>query len=529
MSLDSLSVWLLVGAAVILMGVVAVRFSVRSGLPSLLLYLGFGLILGQPVLGIDYDNELLTEILGYSALVLILIEGGVSTEWRGIKKSIAPAASLATVGVLVSVAVVAVAAHYVLRMPWEVALIIGAVLASTDAAAVFSVLRRVPLPRRISGILEVESGLNDPPVVILVTLFSLRAAGLADDNGWGMVALLAVLELFLGAVVGLATGWLGAQLLKRVAGSSATLFAIGLVSVAVMAYGLAAVLHGSGFIACYLAALVLGNLELPHRSAYLGFATAMGWLAQIGLFVMLGLLADPLHFGAQIVPALVLGTILLLVARPLSVLVAVGPFRLPARELAFLSWAGLRGAVPVVLATVPTVVGTPGMDWLFELVFVLVVVFTIVQAPTLPWVATKLGVTATHHEVDLAVDSTSLDELGADLLEVSVGAGSRLVGVYVHELRLPIKANVALIVRDGSSLVPDRATIIRRGDRLLIVVPSKYRQATQERIHAVSEDGRLAGWNHQRQTDSDDRSPSQERIDRYLERLAALRALRAKR
>jgi cell volume regulation protein A len=296
-----------------------------------------------------------------------------------------------------------------------------------------------------------------------------------------------------------------------------------------MAYGLAAVLHGSGFIACYLAALVLGNLELPHRSAYLGFATAMGWLAQIGLFVMLGLLADPLHFGAQIVPALVLGTILLLVARPLSVLVAVGPFRLPARELAFLSWAGLRGAVPVVLATVPTVVGTPGMDWLFELVFVLVVVFTIVQAPTLPWVATKLGVTAAHHEVDLAVDSTSLDELGADLLEVSVGAGSRLVGVYVHELRLPIKANVALIVRDGSSLVPDRGTIIRRGDRLLIVVPSKYRQATQERIHAVSEDGRLAGWNHQRQTDSDDRSPSQERIDRYLERLAALRALRAKR
>jgi cell volume regulation protein A len=493
-SLDALSVWLLVGAGVVLLGVAAVRLSVRSGLPSLLIYLGIGLVLGKGALGISYDNALLTEVLGYAALVLILIEGGVTTEWRGIRRSIAPATSLATVGVLVSVGVVAVAAHVLLGLTWEVALVVGAVLASTDAAAVFSVLRRVPLPRRLAGILEVESGLNDPPVVILVTLFSLRAAGQAGESSWGVVALIAVAELVGGAAIGLAVGWLGGQALKRLAGSTATIFAIGVVSVAVLAYGLADLVHTSGFIACFLASLVLGNLDLPHRASFLGLGTALGWLAQIGLFVLLGLLADPFAFGAQIVPALVLGTVLLLVARPLSVLLSCAPFGLPWREHAFLSWAGLRGAVPIVLATVPTVLGIPGLSWLVDLVFVLVVIFTIVQAPTLPFVARALGVTEGHHQVDLAVESTSLDDLGADLLEVEVGPGSRLSGVEVGELRLPAKANVALVVRDDRALVPAAATLIRRGDRLLVVVPTSQRAATQKRLYAVSRDGRLAGW-----------------------------------
>jgi cell volume regulation protein A len=493
-SLDGLALWLLVGSVVVLLGVAAVRLSIRSGLPSLLIYLAIGLLLGDGVLGIRYDNALLTEVLGYAALTLILVEGGVTTEWRGIRRSIAPAVSLATVGVLVSVAVVTVAAHLLLGIPWEIALVIGAVLASTDAAAVFSVLRRMPLPRRLAGILEVESGLNDPPVVILVVLFSLRAAGLSDDRGWGTVALIAAGELIGGALIGLAIGWVGGQVLKRLAGSTATIFAIGVVAVAVLAYGVAAVAHTSGFIACFLAALVLGNLDLPHRASFLGLSTALGWLAQIGLFVLLGLLASPKDFGAQIVPALVLGTVLLLVARPLSVFLSCAPFRLPWREHAFLSWAGLRGAVPVVLATVPTVLGIPGLDWLFDLVFVLVVIFTLIQAPTLPFVARALGVTAGHHEVDLAVESTSLDELGADLLEVEVGPGSRLAGIEVQELRLPAEANVALIVRDKSSFVPAPTTVLRRVDRLLIVVPTAQRRATTKRLYAVSREGRLAGW-----------------------------------
>ena len=474
MSLDSLASWLLVGSLVVLFGVLAVRFSVRSGLPSLLIYLAIGLLLGERFLGVRYDNALLTEILGYAALTVILIEGGITTQWRGVKRSIGPAVSLATFGVLVLTSV----------RPAELA-IVGAVLSSTDAAAVFSVLRRVPLPRRVAGILEVESGLNDPPVVILVTLFSLRAAGQGGDGTWLHVAAIALMELAGGLTMGLVIGWLGGRLLKAISGSAATVFAIGVIAVAIMAYGLADRLHLSGFAACYVAALVLGNLDLPHRASFIGLSTALGWLAQIGLFVLLGLLADPKEFVAQLWPAVALGTILLLVARPLSVLLSCGPFRLSWREHAFLSWAGLRGAVPVVLATVPTLVGAPGMMWLFDLVFVLVVIFTLVQAPTLPWVARRLGVIAAHHEVDLAVESTSLDEVGADLLEVSVGPGSHLAGIEISELRLPPKANVSLIVRADTTIVPGSSTLIRRGDRLLVVVPSAHRVATQARLEAA--------------------------------------------
>jgi potassium/hydrogen antiporter len=250
----------------------------------------------------------------------------------------------------------------------------------------------------------------------------------------------------------------------------------------------------SGFLACYLAALVLGNLQLPHRPAVLGFATAIGWLAQIGLFVLLGLLAHPDQFLRVLVPALVVGASLLLLGRPLSVLVSLLPFGMSWRSQAFLSWAGLRGAVPVVLATVPGTLGTPGVSWIFDLVFVLVVIFTVVQAPTLPWAARRLGLAAAHHQVDLAVETTPLSDLGAELLEIDIGPGSRIAGVRVFELRLPVGANVSLVVREGRSFVPRDNDVLRHGDQLLVVAPSAVRERTETRLHAVSRGGRLADW-----------------------------------
>jgi cell volume regulation protein A len=400
--LHALSVALLIGAAVLITAIAAVRLSTRSGLPSLLIYLGIGLALGNRGLGIDFSDEELTQVLGYAALVLILTEGGVTTKWDSIKGALAPAAALATVGVVVSIAVVAVAAYFVLDMSWNVALLIGAILASTDAAAVFAVLRKVPLPRRISGMLEAESGFNDAPVVILVTAFAAQTASSGALPWWSIIGTV-VLELVVGSAVGLAVGWLGGRLMARVAGGSSALFAIGVVTISVLAYAAADVIHASGFIACYLASLVLGNMGLPHRASVLGFSTALGWLAQIGLFVLLGLLADPAGFPSVLLPAVVLGLVLLLVARPLSVIVACTPFGLGWRSQAFLSWAGLRGAVPVVLATVPLTLGTEGVEWIFNLVFVLVVIFTLVQAPTLPWVAHRLGLDRSHHSVDLTL------------------------------------------------------------------------------------------------------------------------------
>ena len=492
--LDDLTWSLLIGSAVLLVAVAAVRISVRSGLPSLLIFLGIGLLLGENGLGISFDSEELTQVLGYFALVLILAEGGLTTRWSGIRKSVAPAAVLSTVGVFVSVGVVAVAARYVLNLDWTVALLIGAILSSTDAAAVFSVLRTVPLPRRLSGMLEAESGFNDAPVVILVVALAAQSVPTAEHHPWWYVLLEAGVELVGGTVIGLLVGWAGAWLLRRVAGASSALFSIGVVSLVVLAYAIAATVHTSGFIAAYLSALVLGNLGLPHRAAVHSFSSALGSIAQIGLFIMLGLLASPTELPEQIGPALLIGLVLLLVARPLSVLVSLTPFRIPLRDQAFLSWAGLRGAVPIVLATVPATLGTANAARIFNLVFVLVVIFTLVQAPTLPWVARRLGVAESVRAVDLDVETTPLETMGADVIQVTVGERSRLHGVELFELRLPAGANVTLIVRDGKGFVPQGQTVLRHGDQLLVVSTAEVRRKAEQRIRDVDEGGRLAGW-----------------------------------
>ena len=492
--LDDLTWSLLIGSAVLLVAVAAVRISVRSGLPSLLIFLGIGLLLGENGLGISFDSEELTQVLGYCALVLILAEGGLTTRWSGIRKSVAPAAVLSTVGVFVSVGVVAVAARYVLNLDWTVALLIGAILSSTDAAAVFSVLRTVPLPRRLSGMLEAESGFNDAPVVILVVALAAESVPTAEHHPWWYVLLEAGVELVGGTVIGLLVGWAGAWLLRRVAGASSALFSIGVVSLVVLAYAIAATVHTSGFIAAYLSALVLGNLGLPHRAAVHSFSSALGSIAQIGLFIMLGLLASPTELPEQIGPALLIGLVLLLVARPLSVLVSLTPFRIPLRDQAFLSWAGLRGAVPIVLATVPATLGTANAARIFNLVFVLVIIFTLVQAPTLPWVARRLGLAESVRSVDLDVETTPLETMGADVIQVTVGERSRLHGVELFELRLPPGANVTLVVRDGKGFVPEGRTVLRHGDQLLVVSTADVRRKAEQRIRDVDEGGRLAGW-----------------------------------
>lgn len=493
-TLTDLTPALLVGSLVLLVSVAAVRLSVKSGLPSLLLYLAIGLAIGESGLGIQFNSAELTQVLGYAALVLILAEGGLSTSWQGIRGSVAPAAVLATVGVAISIGVVGVACRYLLDLPWVTALLVGAILSSTDAAAVFSVLRRVPLPRRITGLLEAESGFNDAPVVILVTALATASADPSHTAAWWVLGWHAALELAGGSLIGLAIGWVGGQFMRRVASGSSGLFSIGVMSLTVLAYASAAAVHTSGFIACYLAALVLGNMALPHRPAVRAFATSMGWFAQIGLFVLLGLLASPSDMGNQVGRAVVIGLVLLLVARPLSVLVSTTPFRMPWRDQAFLSWAGLRGAVPVVLATVPLTVGARNLDWIFDLVFVLVVVFTLVQGPTLPWIAERLGVADAYQTLDLAVESTPLEELGAELIQVQVGPQSHLHGVEVFELRLPKGANVTLVVRNGGGFVPEPNTTIRRGDQLLIVATAETKARVERRVRAVSQAGRLAGW-----------------------------------
>ncbi|TNY37295.1 potassium/proton antiporter [Thermomonospora catenispora] len=486
-----LDIWLLVGAALVLAAILAVRVSHRLGLPSLLAYLGLGLLIGESGFGIRFDDAELAQTLGWAALVLILVEGGLTTDWRNVRPAVPVALALATVGIAVSVVVVAVPAHLLLGLDWQLAFLLGAVLAPTDAAAVFSVLRRLPISSRLVGILEAESGFNDAPVVLLVVLLS--TTGEHGSAPWALAGLV-VYELAVGAAVGLAVAWLGTFAVRRAALPASGLYPIAVLSLAVGSYGAATLIHSSGFMACYLCALVLGNARLPHRPATRGFAEGIAWLAQIGLFVMLGLLASPSELPGQIVPALIAGSILVLVARPLSVWASTMGFGLKRSEKVFLSWAGLRGAVPVVFATVPMSEDVPGADRLFALVFVIVVVFTLLQGPTLPPVARRLGVIAEGEAVDLDVEAAPLEELKADLLEVRVPQHSRLAGVEIFELRLPPGASVTLVVREGRSFVPEPTTILRGGDTLLVVTTADVRHTTERRLRAVSRRGKLAGW-----------------------------------
>jgi cell volume regulation protein A len=488
---QELTLALLLAAAVLLVAVGAVRLSTRLGLPSLLVYLALGVAIGEAGLGIRFDDATLTRTLGTCALVVIIAEGGLTARWTTLRPVLGPATVLSTVGVAVSIAVVGLVAHYVLRVGWQLALLYGALVSSTDAAAVFSTLRRLVVRRRLAAMLEAESGMNDAPVVLVVSLLSAPALHLRP---WWVEGLLLGYELVAGAALGLVVGVLGAWALRRAALPAAGLYPLAAVGLTVLAYTVGTLAMASGFLAVYTAGVVLGNARLPHRHSILGFADGLAWLAQIGLFVLLGLLVSPMRLGGAILPALIVGTALLLLARPLSVALSVTPFRVPWREQAFLSWAGLRGAVPIVLATIPLSAGVPGARLLFDVVFVLVVVFTLIQGTTLAPLARWLRVTAPDSATELFVESAPLERMRADLLRVEVPTGSRLNGVYLDELRLPLGASVTLVLRDGTGFVPDQKTRLRQGDSLLVVSTVEVRDAAEERLHAVSRHGRLARW-----------------------------------
>jgi potassium/hydrogen antiporter len=483
---------LLIGAVVMLVAILAVRLSVRAGLPSLLVYLLMGVLLGESGLGIHFEDANIAHALGFAALVLILAEGGLTTHWQEIRPVMRLGVSLATVGVAVSVAVMAVGAHFLFGLDWRLAVLLGAVTSPTDAAAVFSVLRRVPLPRRLTGALEAESGLNDAPTVLLVSLVSTGAA--LDRGVLGFVGIV-VYELGMGVVCGLAVGLGGAWLMRRVALPSSGLYPLSVLSLTVLAYAGTAALHASGFAAVYTAALVLGNSELPHRAATRSFSEGVAWIAQIGLFVMLGLLVSPGRISLyHVLLAALAGLLLTVVARPLSVLACAFALRMSLQERLFISWAGLRGAVPIVLATIPLAEEVPDSETLFDIVFVMVVIYTLLTGPTLPWVAARLGVARREEPRDLDVEAAPLERIAADLLQIAITEKSLLHGVEVGELRLPVGASVSLVVRDGHTLVPEPRTVLRHGDEILVVTPRKLREATEDRLRAVSTRGRLAHW-----------------------------------
>lgn len=485
----SVEVALLAASAIVLVSVLAVRVSTRFGLPTLLIYLALGMLVGEAGLGVEFDNAELTRTLGLAALGIILAEGGLTTNWPKVRQAMPMGIVLATVGVGISVAVIATVSVVGFDTDWRTGVLLGAILSSTDAAAVFSTLRRLPLRGRYAAILEAESGINDAPAVILVVLMTAdHSESLLYSAG------LMAYELVVGAAIGVGAGLLGSIALRHVALPVSGLYPLATIAFATLGYAAASVIHASGFLAIYLAGLVLGNASLPHRRQTLGFAEGLAWMAQIGLFVLLGLLSSPSRLPESIGPALVIGAFLLVVARPLSIVATATWFRIGWRGQTLLSWAGLRGAVPIVLATIPMTTEFHDAERLFDITFVLVIVFTLIQGSSLPFVARRLGVVEHVETRDVSIESAPLEEIAADLLHVRVVEGSRLHGVYARQLRLPAGAVLSLIVRGSESIVPEPNTRIVRGDQLLIVADRTVRRATEQRVRAVSRAGYLARW-----------------------------------
>jgi cell volume regulation protein A len=382
--------------------------------------------------------------------------------------------------------------------------LIGAVLAPTDAAAVFTVARGLRLPSRLQTLLEAESGLNDAPVVVLVVLLSTSAG--ADLAPW-LIAVVVVAELIGGVLVGALVGMFARWLLPRLALPAAGLYPVAVIALLMLSYGLAVALHTSGFAAVYVVALILAASPLPHRRSVLGFVEGLAWTVQIGLFIMLGLLVVPDRLLESLGIAALAGALLLVAARPVSVLVSLGAFLRPGRLaratrtptipwqwVAFSSWAGLRGAVPIIFATIPLGAVAGDGAIVFDVTMLLVVALTLLQSPTMPALARRLGLVRADSVGELTVEAAPLDTLRAALLDLDIPAGSNLAGTYVGELPLPVGAVVSLVVRSGHSIVPDRHTRIKVNDRLLIVATESARASTEHVLRSVSRSGRLADW-----------------------------------
>jgi len=495
----------LVVAVIVLAAVGGVRVAERFGMPSLLFYLGLGLLLGEDGLGgIPFNDAELATALGYAGLVIILAEGGLTTRTSTIRPVAVPAALLATLGVAISIVLVAWPLHWITGMDLRTAVLIAAVLAPTDAAAVFTVARGLRLPPRLQTLIEAESGLNDAPVVVLVVLLSTTVG--SEMPVW-LIPIVVVAELIGGLIVGVLVGLFARWLLPRLALPASGLYPVAVIALLMLAYGLAVVLHTSGFAAVYVVALIMAASPLPHRRSVLGFIEGLAWTVQIGLFVMLGLLAFPSRLGESVGIALLAGGLLLVVARPVSVLASLGAFLrpgwvtrrtrtepMPWQWVAFVSWAGLRGAVPIIFATIPLGSDVPDGALVFDVTLLLVIMLTLLQAPTMPMLGRRLGLVRTERVGELTVEAAPLDTMQAVLLDLDIPAGSRVAGTYISELPLPHGAVVSLVIRSGHTLVPDRTTRIKVGDRLLIVSTLQARAATERALQSVSRVGRLAGW-----------------------------------
>lgn len=471
---------ILAAGALLAAGLVASFVATRLRVPSLVLFLGVGMLVGSDGLGwIKFDSYRLARTIGVISLALILFEGGLTGGLLRLRPVLGAAVSLATVGTALTAVLVGVGAAALFGFSAREGLLLGAILCSTDGAAIFALLRGSTLSRKLARTLEGESGLNDPVAVLLVLGF----IDLLIKPGYGAadMVVLFVRELGVGLLVGLLVGRLAVYALRRARLATAGLYPVASLTVAALAYGGADTLHGSGFLAVYLAGLILGSATIPAERTIVTFHQGLGWVAQVAMFLTLGLLVSPNQLSSVAVKGTLLALVLVFLARPVAVAVATLPFSYNWRERSILGWAGLRGAVPVVLATFPVIERVPHSLQFFNIVFFAVLVSTLLQGYTFETFARRLRLTTTEPALPRPLsESGTTRRLGAEVLEHTVGPEDAIVDARVRDLGLPRDALLSVIVRGDRAIPPRGSTQVRAGDELHLVI-------SEESAHLISD------------------------------------------
>lgn len=441
----------------------------RFGVPVVLLFLVIGMLAGEEGLGgLAFDDYALTFRLGTIALALILFDGGLNTPLGSVRKAIGAASVLATFGVLITAGVLATGAH-LLGLSWPEALLLSAVVSSTDAAAVFSVLRGagINLKRRVGGTLELESGLNDPMAIILTVALTAAVVNNEQPDAW--LAYEVLKQLAIGGVLGVAIGYGARMLLGRTHLPAGGLYPVLTLAVAFLSFSVPTLVGGSGFLAVYATAVVLGNGAMPYRSGIIRVHDSIAWLCQIAMFLMLGLLVFPGRLMNVAWIGLALAFVLTFVARPLAVFLCLLPFRYTARDMSYIGWVGLRGAVPIILAVYPVLAGAEGALRIFDIVFFIVVVNTIIPGGTVGWVTRKLGLESSDPpSPPAALEISSTQLLRGEILSFYIDPAVAVCGIEVQEIPFPEGSSALLIMRGAELIAPRGGTVLQPGDHVYL-------------------------------------------------------------
>jgi len=466
---------LLIGSILVFISVLAGKTSLRIGVPTLIFFLAVGMLAGsEGIGGIPFSDPGLTQFIGIVALNFILFSGGFETDWSSVKPIMWQGIALSVIGVLLTTVTLGLFVWWVTDFSIYEGLLLGAIVSSTDAAAVFSILRSksLALKGHIRPTLEFESGSNDPMAYILTIVF----VGLVQNGDKSLWSVLPMFfsQLLLGGVLGYLFGLAGRYVINHIKLDYEGLYPVLSITLMMLTYSVTTAIGGNGFLAVYVSAIYLGNQDLLHKRTIMKMFDGLAWLMQIILFVVLGLLVFP----SQVVPVIGIGLLisafLIFVARPLSVFLTLSPFRLMTRTKLFISWVGLRGAVPIVFATFPLMAGLEKADMIFNIVFFISLTSVLIQGTTIPLVARWLRVSLPARvKTVTAADILLSEPLNSELAEFTIEPQNAVAGMKIIDLGFPQNARIALIKRDNKYIIPDGMTVVQAGDRLIVLAGNK--------------------------------------------------------